>query len=484
MIIKMKNLVLTISAVFLITLLIISCSDDLLESPPYGQSTSATFWRSGDDVVAATNAIYEPLRGESFYGHAEHTFSIVEDDQWRAGDHGEDQAIEELTFDPSNAQLASSWRSKYEVISRANAVIINAPEVEMDASLKDRSMGEAYFLRAFAYWRLHVIYGGTAIILEEDVAAGEYNKAKATIAEMQAQIESDLQLATQLLPQTSSGADLGRVHSGTAWGLLCKLYVYMERFNDAISAGNNVVNGPYALAANYADNFRIETENNPEMLFAVQGLDGWAGMAHRIYTTPRPWGGWDFHEPTQSLVDEFETNDSRMDATLFLPGEMVDLGGDRGLTEYTTELSQTGYHFQKFASWRPAGGLDQGQNVPILRAADVYLLVAEAKIRSGQNGDAELNAVRTRAGLSPITNATMEDIIHERRVELAGENQRHFDLMRWDKADIVDIVAIYGEDRGQFDPPRSFDRNKHYYFAIPQREIDVSNGVLEQNPGY
>ena len=480
----MKKLIFIASTICLVILSIISCKDDLLDSPPYGQSTSATFWQSGEDVVAATNAIYEPLRDHDFYGHAEHTFSIVEDDQWRAGDHGEDQSIEELTFDPSNPQLASSWRFKYEVISRANAVLINAPEVEMDASLKDRSLGEAYFLRGFAYWRLHIIYGGTAIILEEDVLAGEYNKPKSTIAEMQAQIESDLLMATQLLPASHSGDDVGRVHSGSAWGLLSKLYMYMDRLNDAISAGNNVINGPYPLAENFADNFRIETENNPEMLFAVQALDGWAGTPHRIYTTPRPWGGWDFHEPTQNLVDEFEADDPRMDATLFIPGEMVDLGGDRGLTEYTSDLSQTGYHFQKFASWRSSGGLDDGQNVPILRAADVYLLVAEAKIRSGQNGDTELNEVRTRAGLSPITNATMTDVIHERRVELAGENQRHFDLMRWDKAGIVDIVSIYGEDRGQFDPPRNFDRNKHYYFAIPQREIDLSNGVLEQNQGY
>ncbi|MEM1358974.1 MAG: RagB/SusD family nutrient uptake outer membrane protein, partial [Bacteroidota bacterium] len=193
---------------------------------------------------------------------------------------------------------------------------------------------------------------------------------------------------------------------------------------------------------------------------------------------------WDFHEPVDNLVKEFEENDPRLDHSLLLPGEMVDLGGDQGMTEYTSDLSQTGYHFQKYASWRETGGLNDGQNVPILRSADVYLLVAEAKIRSGQNGDTELNAVRQRAGLSPITGATMDDIIHERRVELAGENQRHQDLIRWDKAGLVDIVAIYAEDRGTFDPSRNFQRPKHYLFAIPQREIDLSNGVLEQNPDY
>jgi hypothetical protein len=110
--------------------------------------------------------------------------------------------------------------------------------------------------------------------------------------------------------------------------------------------------------------------------------------------------------------------------------------------------------------------------------------VAEAKIRLGQNGDAELNAVRERNDLSPILNATMEDIMHERRVELAGENERHQDLLRWDKAGIIDIVAFYAQDRGPLKPGRVFQRPKHYYFPIPQREIDISNNVLIQNPNY
>ena len=125
-------------------------------------------------------------------------------------------------------------------------------------------------------------------------------------------------------------------------------------------------------------------------------------------------------------------------------------------------------------------------NVPILRTADVLLMVAEAKIRkSGAGaGDAEINMVRDRVGLGPVSNADMPELIHERRVELLGENQRHQDLMRWDRAGIVDIVNIYGEDRGQFDPSRVFVKPKHYFFPIPQREIDLSNGVLIQNDNW
>ena len=475
----MRNLLLLFIVVSLA-----SCAEDFLETSPFGQATSDQFWRNGDDALSAANALYEPLDDESFYGHTEQTFEICSDDFWRAGDHGEDQAIEEFTFDPGNAQLRFSYSRKYEIINRANAILVNVPGIDMDNALKNRILGEAYFMRAFAMWRQHVIYGSLAIITEEDFQTNNFNKAKSSIEEFRAFMESDWQRAADLLPATHASEDLGRPTSGTANGFLTKLYVHWEKFSEAITAGEKVINGPYPLAEEFVHNFQIETENNPEVLFAVQCLEGWNSQAYRIYTTPRPWGGWDFHEPIQDLIDEFESDDPRLDATVFKLGDMVDLGGDRGPTEYVEGLSQTNYHFRKFASWRSTGGLSRDQNIPILRSADVYLLVAEAKIRLGQNGDAELNAVRTRAGLAPKTNATIEDLIHERRVELAGENQRHADLVRWDRAGVIDLVAHYAIDRGQFKPSRNFNRPKHYYFAIPQREIDLSNGVLEQNQGY
>ena len=144
----------------------------------------------------------------------------------------------------------------------------------------------------------------------------------------------------------------------------------------------------------------------------------------------------------------------------------------------------TGYAFKKYTNFTESGDMSQGLNAPWLRSADVYLLVAEAKIRSGQNGDVELNAVRARVGLDPKTSATMTDIMHERRVELAGENDRHQDLMRWDKAQLIDIVAHYAIDRGPYKPARTFVRPKHYYYPLPQREVDLSNGVLEQNSNF
>lgn len=475
-----KYLLVSISAV----LFWAGCSEELLNPTPYGQLASSNYWTTADAAITAVNGIYEPLRDEDFYGHSEQTFEICGDDFWRAGDHGEDQAIEDFTFDPDNDQLSFSYRFKYEMISRANAVLINVPGINMDGVLKNRLLGEAYFLRGYAHWRLAVIYGDVQLLNEEDVKNANYNKPKSTQAEVLNFVEQDWLKAVEFLPANYTGSNVGRAHQGTALGMLTKLYVYRNELAKAIQTGTRVINGPYPLASNYKDNFTIATENNPEMLFAVQCKDGWAGSDYKIYTTPRPWGGWDFHEPIQDLINEFEVGDPRLKATVFSIGDTVNLGGTRGNQVYAAGFSQTGYHFRKFASWRATGGLTDDQNIPLLRTADVYLLVAEAKIRSNQNGDAEINAVRARVGLQPVTNATMKELIHERRVELAGEAERHQDLMRWDRAGIIDVISHYKIDRGQFKPSRNFQKPKHYFFALPQREIDLSNGVLVQNPNY
>jgi len=125
----------------------------------------------------------------------------------------------------------------------------------------------------------------------------------------------------------------------------------------------------------------------------------------------------------------------------------------------------------------------------LMRSADVYLLVAEAKIRkSGAGaGDAEINAVRKRTGLPDIVKADKEELMLERRLELCGEVRRHFDVMRWDRIGWVDAVALYSDPNFMYPADvgiRKFTRPKNYYFPLPQQEIDKSKGVLIQNPEY
>jgi hypothetical protein len=482
---NMKPTVFKSGLILLTVISIFGCKKDLLNSTPYGQSTSADYWRNADDAIAASNALYSFIGDEYIFAHTEQTWDICSDDQWRAGDHPEDQAIEEFTYEPSNPQLNDSWSRKYEVISRANAVLINVPDIEMDEALKTRILGEAHFIRGLMYWQFYRIYGQVPIITEEQVKGNTYNVPKASIEEMKTIIESDFTKAAESLLLENDDVNIGRATKGAAWGYLTKFYVYQENWAKAIETGNKVISGPYALAAHFGDNFKPATKNNPEMLFAIQSTDGWTENVTAIYSAPRPWGGWGFNEPIKDLADEFEANDERLTYTMGKVGDLIDPGESNGGPQIVPEgLTNTGYFFLKYVNWRPDGGLDNNSNIPMLRAADVYLLVAEAKIRSGANGDNEINAVRSRNGLPDVNNATMPQLIHERRVELAGENERHQDLMRWDRAGIIDLKALYAKDRGQWKPGRNFQRPKNYLFPLPQRQIDLSNGILKQNPDF
>ncbi|TWV98872.1 RagB/SusD family nutrient uptake outer membrane protein [Chitinophaga pinensis] len=485
---KNRNKLLIIAAVLFTSMT--SC-DSILDVTPKGTYTTATYWRNQSDAINGITGIYNVLLEEDFTGHAEFTFDDPSDDQYRAGDHSEDVAIENLTYDAANAQVRFGWRWKYEMINRANSALIYIPKItSIDEAIKNRCLGEARFLRAFAYWRLMLVYGEAPVVSEDDVLTGNYNKPKVSIDSLRGMIQTDLLAAADLLPDSYEGADRGRVSKGTAWGLLCKLYMYWEKLDQAIIYGEKVINsGKYNLAPTYVANFTPETSNNDEMLFAVQTSDTWGYSDFTTYYTPREWNGWNFHQPLKQLVDEFEQNDARKAVSIMSPGDKINIGSS--IATYNANMSETGYHFRKFSYWKPNGGLNYSLKTPLLRTADIMLLVAEAKIRTtgAGAGDAEINKVRKRAGLGDVAGAGMPAVIHERRMELSGENERHQDLMRWDKAGLLDITTYYnkpkyGRDGNILVQARNFIRPKHYYFPLPQTEIDKSNGVLKQNENY
>jgi hypothetical protein len=487
--------------IFLLALVVLvstSCKKNL-DLDQKGVYNTDNYFKTETDAVNAISGIYSLLEQEDYISHAETTFDVASDDYWRSGDHAEDEAIENLTYDASNAQVRYSWSYKYETVNRATNAIINIPNItSITEGVKSRSMGEAYFLRAFGYWRLMVINGDVPIITDDDFIKKNFNKPKSSIEEVRKQIESDLLKAVALLPESYGATDRGRVSKGTALGLLTKLYMYWEKFPEAIAAGEQVVNNKnYALAATYQENFTRANANSTEVLFSVQGLQNIVQNDYTIYYIPRAWGGYGFSQPLQGLANEFEPNDSRKAATLLSVGDKINIGDGVADQTFTSDLSATGFAFRKYAVFYPFGsaegnGPDHNYAVPLMRSADIYLLVAEAKIRTAGAGagDALINQVRKRASalLPPVVGAGMTQLIHERRVELAGEGERHQDLMRWDKAKIVDIAAIYNlpVSKAPVDQAKTvtFIRPKHYYFPIPQVEIDKSGGVLVQNPNY
>jgi len=489
---------LTLYILFLTVIATSSCKKDL-DLDQKGVYNTDNYFKNETDAVNAISGIYNLLEQEDYISHAETTFDVASDDYWRSGDHSEDEAIENLTYDASNAQVNYSWKYKYETVNRSTNAIINIPKIEtMSAAVRTRSMGEAYFMRAFGYWRLMLIYGDVPIITDDDYAKLNFNIPKSTTEQVRKQIESDLLMAIDNLPESYAASDRGRVSKGTALGLLTKLYMYWEKLPEAIATGEKLIsNSNYALASTYQENFTRANVNSTEILMSVQGLQNVVTNDYTIYYIPRAWGGYGFSQPLQGLANEFEVNDPRKAATLLSVGDQINIGDDADIDTFTADLSSTGFAFRKYAVFYPfnsaeGSGPDHNYAVPLMRSADIYLLVAEAKIRTqgAGAGDALINQVRRRASaaLPPVTNAGMAQLIHERRVELAGEGERHQDLMRWDKVNLVNIAAIYNlaVSKAPVDQGKTvtFIRPKHYYYPIPQVEIDKSGGVLVQNPNY
>jgi hypothetical protein len=501
------------------------CIKHPLEQTPTGEYTTANFWTNQSDVIAGVLGIYNVLYTEDWVGHDLYAYDDQSDDISVDGDHPDFISIGEFNINSTLQLIYITWPFAYEQIARANNAIIYIPKVPvMDSAIRARSLGEAYFLRAHAYFVLSQIYGSVPLILEANVLSGNYNVAKASQDTIRAQVESDLLQAANYLPDVIyDAADKGRVSRGSAWGMLCKLYTFEDQFAKAIQYGNLVINDPnYALAANYTDNFTVGAQdNNTELLFAVwnenQEVSNVPASAISTYFTPRPWQGWGFHHPTQNYVSEFEAADTiRERATILSVGDsipnqttMVTIGsGDAyqmftGMAGQSTgrmlpSMSTTGYCIRKYSAYMPSGdgSIDYNLNQPLLRTAEVYLLVAEDMIRlnGAGSGDALINVIRNRAGLGPVSNAGMPQLIHERRVELGGENIRWQDLLRWDKDGIINLDTIVSKPKtasplapyfgDTIIPARTFTRPKDYFMPIPQEIIDESKGVIVQNPNY
>ncbi|ASO07140.1 RagB/SusD family nutrient uptake outer membrane protein [Arenibacter algicola] len=471
----------------------ISC-DDILEQELVGKRTDQDYWTTEADMVDALAGAYGQWATRALGMH-DLFFDNQGDDHWRAGDHAEDEEIETFNTNPSNYKLRDTYRYKYEVISSANGILINGPKVKELGAISETSynsiMGQAYFLRAYAYYRLYLIHGQVPIITEENVLTNEYNVPKCESPEILSDfILSDLENAVALLPMHNVPGSVGK---GAAWAVMTSIYMHRaedygnaEFLNKAIAAGQNVVDN-YPLADDYLSLFREGNQYLKENLFIMMNDLDWINQ--RIMSKhrgPRPWGMYGFQEPLDDLVNEFEDGDVRKGVTIISDGEFA-LQGSLGLVEHTPDLTNTGHSYFKYMEWTESGNFDHGLNIPFLRAADTYLLVAEAQIRlnGAGAGDALINAVRLRTGLGDVSGADIDDLIHETRVELAGENFRYQNLLRWHKAGIYDLEEFLSRPEKMI--PSDVGRKvwsgpKNFYQPLYQTDIDNSDGVLVQNP--
>lgn len=474
-------------------LLASSCKKSFLDVDPQGQQPSAEFWKSADDATKAVNAIYANLRKWENVAFPALVIESVGSDEADKGSTPNDATFWNLydtyTVTSTEGSLQSFWTGQYQNINLANQVLTNIPAIEMDENLKARYLAEAKFVRALSYFRLVRAYGDVPLRLTIPKDASEYNLPRTPKDQVYAQIEKDLTEAATVLPQNYPATDLGRATKGAAMGLHAKVAMYQKKWSDVLSLTNQVMGLGYSLFPDYEKTFRTENENNSESVFEIQAelLPGNADASNSQYSQVQgvagvPGGGWGFNVPSAALAAAFEPNDPRRDATIIFRGETTPQGDVIPTTTPNPMYNQKSYvPFSLRVS-----GFSEGaqQNIRILRYADILLMNAEAANELGDAGRAlaSLNLVRARArGNNPVTvlapvtttdqTALRNAIYKERQVELAMESDRYFDVIRQGRG-----LEVFG--------PKGWKANKNEVWPVPQPEIDLSGGLLTQNPGY
>lgn len=476
-----------------ITMVSLSSCEKFLTEDLKGTFSTKTFYQNENQAIQGINGVYNAIAFTN-PDNAMWVFGAVASDDAVKGGNPGDQAeisyIDDFTADANNGIIINYWTFAYEAIARANNVITMVPNVTMDETLKNRIIGEAKFIRGYTYFNLVNVFGKVPLKLLPQTTQEAIHVPLSEVAVIYQQIEKDLTEAAATLPESYSSTDKGRVTKGAALGMLGKVCLYQEKWTDAINYFHQVENlGLYGLLDNYGDNFKMAFENSKESIFEIQHLAGQSpgeGNSMNQWFAPPGEGGYYFNAPTQSLADAFEKTgegvyDPRIDASIGRDGQPW-LNGDL----FSASWSPTGYltkkHQQPLSEISSSLKGDGDLNYIYLRYADVLLMKAEAFAQNGlaDSARANLNKVRLRARNSyngnPPTdllpeivtsdnNLIKEAIRKERRVELAQEFHRFFDLMRWGKAIAEPALG----------PDFSYEANR--YFPIPQAEIDANQAI-------
>jgi starch-binding outer membrane protein, SusD/RagB family len=469
----------------------VSCQKDFLDVDPQGQQPSQQFFQNQEDATKAVNAMYANLREWRQVAFAAIAIESMGSDEAEKGSSPGDAAFfnnfDNFTHTATEGQLNDFWTGQYQQINLTNQVLDNVPAIQMDEALKARYLAEAKFLRAYAYFRLVRAFGGVPLRLHLPADASEYNIPRNSAGEVYAAIEKDLTEAAQVLPVSYGPADIGRATKGGALALHAKVAMYQKKWQDVLNLTNQVMGMGYSLFPNYQQLFRIPNENSSESVFEIQAatLQGIEGASNSQYSQVQgvrgiTGGGWGFHVPTEALVNAFEPGDPRMNATIIFRGETTPQGDAIPPTGDNPRYNEKSY--VPFSTpFRQNEG--EAQNIRVIRYAEVLLMNAEAANELGNTAQAlsSLEQVRARARganaaiLPRVTTtdqtALRQAIWHERRVELAMEFDRFFDVIRQGRG-----PEVFG--------PKGFQAGKNELMPIPQTEIDLSAGVLTQNPGY
>ncbi|GGB97863.1 RagB/SusD family nutrient uptake outer membrane protein [Dyadobacter sediminis] len=475
--------------VLLITVLLSSCSEEFLDLKPISTATSDIFYKTADDFKNALNGGYAGLQAGGLAGNS-YVFGEIASDNTVAvasGSVTDQDEFDRFYIKTTNPFIAGRWNDAYNVIARYNTILDKIGGVTMDEALKTRYIAETKFLRAVVYFTLVQTFGDVPLILKPVSTPDEgYSFGRTPKAEVYAQIEKDLTDAENVLPVTYAAADIGRATKGAAKAYLGKVYLTQKKYADAAAKLKEVVDlGVYELLPSYADVFKVANKNNKESVFDIQYKSGGAGEGNAWPNSFAPqnsgnaviaFGGDGNNQPTNDIINAYEAGDLRKEASV--------------ATSYTNAAGQViPDKFIKKYYDVPVAKNDNGNNIPLIRYADVLLMYAEALNEVGYQANADaftyLNMVRTRAGLAKKTAADLPTqqafrlaIEQERRVELAFEGHRWFDLVRTGRA-----IPVLNSKKEEIRLVSDLTEN-NLVFPVPQSQIDINKDKIKQNPGY
>ncbi|AUP77899.1 RagB/SusD family nutrient uptake outer membrane protein [Flavivirga eckloniae] len=485
---------------FIGILIVNSCSDKDLELSNPNQLSPETFFSNEAQVQSAVNAAYANLQTVALYGRL--IWYMMDNMSHEQSGNGQQEAdkvtFADFSFDSSNGQIAEYWDSCYRGINKANFVIGNKdiidaiPESAMSATKKAKFIAEAKFLRAQYYWLLVNRFGN--IPLRNGDFSQPEGKPISPKADIIALIIEDLTEASANL-LAKSEEELGRANKGAAQAFLGKVLLYEKQYGPALDSFEKM--SGYDLESDYFNNFKEETEHGIESVWEIQynlslgtgskwgGPVVGAGQNHATFRG-QDYGvlNWFNVYPSDDLVAEFEPGDNRFQGSFYVVGDTYNKGRN---TFVESDFAENGGNIRPVA-WKKYQNYykqvdevqESGINAKVIRYADVLLMMAECENEVGSQATAVglINRVRTRAELAglPATLSKTEvfnAIVHERKVELNGEQVRFDDMIRWG------IVA-------QELSGTNFQAGKHELWPIPDREIATNPNVTDadQNPGY
>lgn len=525
----MKKTILSLS---LAAFLFGSCSD-FLDEPVRGKQDLSEYFKTEDECKQQITGCYQSIFFLDDWWQIQEFYIVSDmctDDMWLGNTSQEQSEYRPLAHYTGDTQVASNkcqsfWQYRYKGIFRCNVAINRIPDVEFkDESLRKRYIAEAKFLRALFYFDLVKNFGGVPLITETKMPEEVQGIKRASVEETYAFIEKDLKEAIPDLPRKGEYAeeDLGRATRGAAQGYLAKVFLYQEKYKEAESRLDSIINihkGEYKLLENFGDVWAIEYNNSDESLFEVQtnnDISYSLGLRMPVVCGNRDDSGWAWGQPTSNLEKAFldEKDDIRLMWTIIKNKSMIPGDEGRGNYNISTENHKSCRVTRKLyipLKHRPTpfDGTHIPLNYRLLRYADILLMYAEVENALGHDDKAQaaLNEVRDRVDLSPVTltGTELRDAIRkERRLELALESNRLYDLRRWKTDDGKPYICSVMGPNGSFvkynqtstdeyevqnqkepsDKGLNFNETRDLLFPIPVSEITMSNNSIVQNPGY